>query len=76
MALNHTEIIEDFEAQIRKSGGTPSAWLIGTAKDVHAPFLQRHRTADLGDALAYREAFTATAAESVVSHMASALGLH
>ncbi len=51
MYLSHCEIIEDFEAQIRKSGREPGDWLVGTAKDAGGPFFQQHRAVDLGDAL-------------------------
>ncbi len=64
MYLSHCEIIEDFKAQIRKSGRQPSDWLVGTAKDAVGPFFQQHRAVDLGDALAYREAYATSAAES------------
>ncbi len=75
MYLSHCEIVEDFEAQIRKSGREPNDWLVGTAKDAGGPFFQQHRAIDLGDALAYREAYTTSAAESVVTHLVSDLGL-
>ena len=61
MPINHNEIIEEIEGQIRKSGGAWNEWNVGTAKDSRGPFFQRHREADLGDGLAYREAYTTTA---------------
>jgi hypothetical protein len=69
MPINHHEIIEEMEGQIRRSGGKWQEWCVGTAKDSRGPFFQRHREADLGDGLTYREAFTTTAAEAVVAHM-------
>lgn len=48
---------------------------MGTAKDSRGPFFQRHREADLGDGLAYREAYTTTAAEDVVEHLVTHRGL-
>jgi hypothetical protein len=57
MATNREEIIEDFEAHIRKTGGAPSDWLVGTAKNTHNPFFRNHIVADLGDGMIYREAF-------------------
>ena len=42
---------------------------MGTAKDSRGTFFQRHREADLGDGLTYREAFTTTAAEAAVAHL-------
>ena len=71
MPINHSEIIEEIEGQIRKSGGAWEEWSVGTAKDSRGPFFQRHREADLGDGLAYREAYTTTAAEEVVEHLAT-----
>ena len=75
MPINHNEIIEDMEAQIRKCGGAWEEWCVGTAKDSRGPFFQRHREADLGDGLAYREAFTTTAAQAVVDHLVNDRGL-
>ena len=37
--------------------------------------VQRHREADLGDRLAYREAYTTTAAETVIDHLVNNRGL-
>jgi hypothetical protein len=75
MAINHNEIIEELEGEIRKSGGAWTEWCVGTAKDSRGPFFQRHREADLGDGLAYREAFTTDAAQFVVDHLANNCGL-
>ncbi len=58
MPINHHEIIEDIEGHIRKFGGAWEEWCVGTAKDSRGPFFQRHREADLGDGLTYREAYT------------------
>ena len=76
MPINHQEIIEDIESQIRKNGGAWEEWSVGTAKDSRGPFFQRHREADLGDGLAYREAYTTTAAEEVVEHLVTHRGLN
>ena len=75
MPINHQEIIEDIEGQIRKCRWAWGEWSVGTAKDSRGPFFQRHREADLGDGLAYREAYTTTAAESVVEHLVTHRGL-
>ena len=75
MPINHHEIIEDIEGQIRKCRGAWEEWSVGTAKDSRGPFFQRHREADLGDGLAYREAYTTTAAEEVVEHLVTHRGL-
>jgi hypothetical protein len=75
MPINHQEIIEEIEAQIRRLGGAFDEWIVGTAKDSRGPFFQRHREADLGDGLAYREAYTTTAAEAVVEHLVTYRGL-
>jgi len=75
MPINHQEIIEDIEGQIRKCHGAWEEWSVGTAKDSRGPFFQRHREADLGDGLAYREAYTTTAAEAVVEHLVNNRGL-
>ena len=75
MAINHTEMIEEIERHIRKSGGANSDWCIGTAKDARGPFFRRHLAADLGDGLIYREAFTTSAADQVIDHLVNACGL-
>jgi hypothetical protein len=75
MPINHDEIIEEMEGQIRKCGGAWSEWCVGTAKDSRGQFFRRHLAADLGDGLAYREAFTTDAAEAVVDHLVNARGL-
>ncbi len=75
MAITREEIIEDLELHMRKSGGELSAWCVGTAKDARAPFFQRHSEAELGDALAYREAYTAGAADAVIEHLVNERGL-
>jgi hypothetical protein len=43
MPINHHEIIEDFEAHIRRFGGELGEWCVGTAKDSGGPFFRRHR---------------------------------
>jgi hypothetical protein len=48
---------------------------VGTAKDSRGTFFQRHREADLGDGLTYREAFTTDAAQAVVAHLVNDRGL-
>ena len=75
MPINHNEIIEEMEGQIRKCGGAWEEWCVGTAKDSRGPFFQRHREADLGDGLTYREAYTTTAAQAVVAHLVNTRGL-
>jgi len=69
MPINHHEIFEELEEHIRKCGGMWKEWSVGTTKDCRGPFFQRHREADLADGLAYREAYTSTAAEAVVARM-------
>jgi hypothetical protein len=75
MPINHSEIIDELEAHIRKFGGAFGEWRVGTAKDARGPFFRQHLAADLGDGLVYREAFTTSAAQSVVDHLANNRGL-
>jgi hypothetical protein len=75
MPIKHDEIIEEIERHIRKFGGKQSEWCVGTAKDARAPFFRRHLTADLGDGMIYREAFSTTAADEVIDHLVHACGL-
>jgi len=48
---------------------------VGAAKDSRGPFFRQHLAADLGDGLAYREAFTTNAAQAVVAHLVNDRGL-
>ena len=75
MPLNREDIIEDLERHIRKSGGELSAWCVGTAKDSRTPFFERHLAAEVDDGLAYREAYTAHAADAVIDHLVTRDGL-
>jgi len=75
MPINHEEIIEEMEGQIRKCGGAWEDWCVGTAKDSRGTFFQRHREADLGDGLSYREAYTPAFAQAVVDHLVNIRGL-
>ncbi len=75
MPINHHEIIEDIESHIRKHGRVWDEWCVGTAKDCRGTFFQRHREADLGDELTYREAYTTDAAQAVLAHLVNDRGL-
>ena len=75
MAMGREEIIEDLELHIRKPGGDVSGWWVGTAKDACAPFIEQHSAAELGDGLAYREAYTTAAAAAVADQLVSGCGL-
>jgi hypothetical protein len=75
MPINHEELIDEIESHIRRFGGGFGEWCVGTAKDSRGPFFRRHLAADLGDGLAYREAFTTTAAQTVVDHLVNNRGL-
>ena len=75
MAISQSEIIEDLELHIRKSGGEPREWCAGTAKDARGPFFQRHAVAELEDGLAYREAYTPSGAANALDHLVREFGL-
>ena len=75
MPFNYHEVIEDIEMHIRKCGGAWEEWCVGTAKDSRGTFFQRHREADLGDELTYREAYTTDAAQAVLAHLVNDRGL-
>jgi hypothetical protein len=75
MPTNRADIITDFQEHIRKSGGAANDWCVGTAKDRHGTFFQRHLVADLGDGLIYREAFTPDAAQAIRDHFINDCGL-
>ena len=63
------KLLKILKAHIRKHGGAWGEWYVGTAKDCRGTFFQRHREADLGDELTYREAYTTDAAQAVVAHL-------
>jgi len=75
MAMSREDIIEDLELHIRKSGKDLTDWCVGTAKDAHAPFFERHLAVELGDGLSYREAYTTDAAAEVIEHLVNQDGL-
>ena len=76
MFLSRDDMIEEFEAHIRKWGGEAGEWHVGTAKDARGPFFRQHLENDLGDGLTYREAYTTSAADAVLDHLVNACGLH
>ena len=69
MRINENDIMDEFEAHIRKNGGDFGEWCVGTAKDSHGPFFLRHQDQYLGDQMIYREAYTTFAAEEVVERL-------
>ncbi len=78
MRFNQSEIVEEILQHLRQRGGENSEWCVGTAKDSHQPFFQRHAAADLGDGLIEpirpiwlvgREAYTTYAAAEVVDRL-------
>jgi hypothetical protein len=75
MPIHNEEIIIEIEYCIRKFGGGHGQWCVGTAKDARGPFFRRHQQTDVGDGLAYREAFTTNAAQAVVAHLVNDRGL-
>ena len=75
MQFDNDEIIAEVEECMRKFGGGYRQWCVGTAKDTRGPFFRRHQQTDVGDGLAYREAYTASAAQAVVAHLVNDRGL-
>ena len=75
MASSREEIIDDLQEQIRKVGGRPGDWRVGTAKDACGPFFQNHLVGDAGAGLVYREAFTPIAAQAIRDHFVTDCGL-
>src|ERR1035437_6734538 len=75
MQMDNEEIIAEIEECIRKFGGGFGEWCVGTAKDTRGPFFRRHQQTDVCDGLAYREAYTASAAQAVVAHLVNDRGL-
>ncbi len=75
MQIDNEEIISEFEECIRKVGGSFGEWCLGTTKDTRGPFFRRHLQTDVGDGLAYREAYTGHAAQAVVAHLVNDRGL-
>lgn len=75
MPIHNEEIISDIEYCIRRFGGGFGEWCVGAAKDARGPFFRHHQQTNVGDGLAYREAYTTTAAQAVVAHFVNDRGL-
>lgn len=75
MAISQKELVTEIEEHIRKAGDALGEWCVGTAKDCHSPFFRQHQAADVGDSLAYREAFTTNAAKEVVYYLVNTRGV-
>ena len=69
------KLLKTLKAHIRKHGRVWDEWCVGTAKDCRGTFFQRHREADLGDELTYREAYTTDAAQAVFAHLVNDRGV-
>ena len=68
MRIGRNEIVEELMEHIRKSGGEPGEWRVGTAQDL--PEREERMPG-----LAYREAHTPYAANEAVEYLADAFGL-
>jgi hypothetical protein len=68
MPINHNEIIEELEGQIRRSGGRFNEWCVGTASTIQDGRSKIQNGTP--DGLLYREAYTTFAAEEVVERLA------
>jgi hypothetical protein len=76
MRIGRNEIIEELTEHIRKFGGEPGEWRVGTASHDGRFKIQDDREHPAGMAgLAYREAHTPYAAADAVEYLVSALGL-
>jgi hypothetical protein len=76
MRIGRNEIIEELTEHMRKSGGEPGEWRVGTASHDGRFKIQDDRENPAGMAgLAYREAHTPYAAADAVDYLVSALGL-
>ena len=75
MMLKRDELVAEVEMHVRKLGGAFGEWSVGTAMDSCGPFFRRHLEADLGDGLAWREAFSSDAAQVVLTHLVNDCGM-
>jgi len=75
MPLNHDEIIEDLEGNIRKCGGGFGEWCVGTAKDLKGASLRSRHEQAPDERLIYREAYTPYAAAEAVERRVEGYGL-
>ena len=79
MRIGGNEIIEELTEHLRKSGGEPGEWRVGTAKD--ATLIGKLQTREARGSLpgiqrlAYREALTPYAAADAVDYLVNAFGL-
>jgi hypothetical protein len=76
MRIGRNEIIEELAEHIRRSGGEPGEWRVGTASHDGRFKIQDDRENPVSmTGLAYREAHTPYAAADAVDYLVSALGL-
>ena len=76
MRIGRNEIIEELTEHIRKFGGEPGEWRVGTASHDGGFKIQDDRENPVSmTGLAYREAHTPYAAAAAVDYRVSALGL-
>ena len=75
MRIGRNEIVEELTEHIRKCGGEPGEWFVGTAATVaKLPVADSSGNPKL-PGLAYREAHTPYAAAETVDYLISAFGL-
>ncbi len=76
MRIGRNEIIEELTEHIRRSGGEPDEWRVGTASHDGRFKIQDDRENPAGmTGLAFREAHTPYTAADAVDYLVSALGL-
>jgi len=79
MRIGRNEIIEELTSHMRKFGGEPGEWCVGTARDRtlngRLPLQDSGETSSRLPGLAYREAHTSYAAADAADYLVSAFGL-
>jgi hypothetical protein len=68
------KLLKTSKARFTNAGGV-EGMVSRDGKNSRGPFIQRHREADLGDRLTYREAFAVEADQAVVAHQVNDRGL-
>lgn len=73
MAKSKQQIIEEITTHIRKRGGKPGTWYVGTSDDPRALLFDRHKVKEKGDRWIRRRAQSAIVAREVQQHFVSVL---
>ncbi|MGB9625254.1 MAG: hypothetical protein ACPMAQ_10365 [Phycisphaerae bacterium] len=73
MTKSKQQIIDEITTHIRKRGGEPGTWYVGTSNDSRAALFDQHKVKEKGDRWIRRRADSAIVAREVQEHFVSTL---